>query len=84
MFVFTQRWDEAIAQLRYGIDLNPNYWFDYYFLGRAYEQKGQFPLAIQTLRKGLELEGNTELWAALGHALAVRRRSTLHFSPSNP
>jgi Flp pilus assembly protein TadD len=39
--------------------------------GTAYEQKGQFPLAIQTFRKGLELEGNTELWAALAHALAV-------------
>jgi Tfp pilus assembly protein PilF len=68
VFVFT---DEAITQLRYAIDLNPHYWFDYYFLGRAYEQKGQFPLAIQTFRKGLELEGNTELWAALAHALAV-------------
>jgi TolB-like protein/Tfp pilus assembly protein PilF len=75
VFVFTQRWDEAITQLRYAIDLNPNYWFDYYFLGRAYEQKGQWDLAIQSFQKGLELEGNTELWAGLGHAFAVSGNS---------
>jgi tetratricopeptide (TPR) repeat protein len=71
VLVFTHRWDEAIAQLRYSIDLNPNYWFDYYFLGRAYEQKGQLREAIEAFQRGLALEGNTELWAGLGHAYAL-------------
>jgi eukaryotic-like serine/threonine-protein kinase len=71
VFVFTHQWDKAIEQLRYAIDLNPNYWFDYVFLGRAYEQKGRLPEAIQTFKRGLELEDNTELWAGLGHAYAA-------------
>ena len=41
VFVFTHQWDNAIEQLRLSIDLDPNYWFDHYFLGRAYVQKGR-------------------------------------------
>jgi Tfp pilus assembly protein PilF len=41
VFVFTHQWDKAIEQLRTSIDLDPNYWFDHYYLGRAYEQKGR-------------------------------------------
>jgi serine/threonine protein kinase len=71
VFVFTHRWDEAIETLRSAIDLDPSYWFDYNFLGRAYEQKGRFSEAIETFKRGLALEGNTELWAGLGHTYAV-------------
>ncbi len=71
VFVFTHQWDQAIEQLRYAIDLDPNYWFDYCFLGRAYEQKGRLSEAIETFKRGLALEGNTELWSGLGHAYAV-------------
>jgi eukaryotic-like serine/threonine-protein kinase len=71
VLVFAHRWDEAIQELRYAIDLDPNYWFDYNFLGRAYEQKGRLPEAIEAFKHGLTLEGNTELWAGLGHAYAV-------------
>jgi eukaryotic-like serine/threonine-protein kinase len=71
VFVFTHQWDKAIEQLRYAIDLDPNYWFDYCFLGRAYEQKGRLSEAVETFKRGLVLEGNTELWSGLGHAYAV-------------
>jgi eukaryotic-like serine/threonine-protein kinase len=71
VFVFTHQWDKAIEQLRSSIDLDPNYWFDHYFLGRAYEQKGRFPEAIVALKKGISLEGTTEVWSSLGHAYAV-------------
>ena len=71
VLVFTQQWDEAIQELRAAIDLDPNYWFDYNFLGRAYEAKGRLPEAIESFQHGLKLEGNTELWAGLGHAYAV-------------
>ena len=46
VLVFTRQWDKAIEQLRYSIDLDPNYWFDYYFLGRAYEQRRRLPEAL--------------------------------------
>jgi len=50
VFVFTHQWDKAIEQLRTSIDLDPNYWFDHYYLGRAYEQKGRFPEAIAAFK----------------------------------
>jgi tetratricopeptide (TPR) repeat protein len=71
VFVFTHEWDKAVKQLRYAIDLDPNYWFDYLFLGRAYEQNGRLPEAVETFKRGLALEGNTELWSGLGHADAA-------------
>ncbi|MBV9084700.1 MAG: tetratricopeptide repeat protein, partial [Acidobacteriaceae bacterium] len=70
-FVFTHQWDKAIEQLRSSIDLDPNNWFDHYFLGRAYVQKGRFPEAIATLKRAISLEGTTEVWASLGHVYAV-------------
>jgi serine/threonine protein kinase/tetratricopeptide (TPR) repeat protein len=71
VLVFTHQWDRAIEQLRNAIDLDPNYWFDHYFLGRAYEQKGRLPEAIASFQRGIALEGNTEVWSSLGHAYAV-------------
>ena len=71
VLVFTHQWDKAIEQLRTAIDLDDGYWFDYCFLGRAYEQKGKLPEAIATFQRGLTLEGNTELWSGLGHAYAA-------------
>jgi serine/threonine protein kinase/Flp pilus assembly protein TadD len=76
IFVFNRQWDEAIQQLRYAIDLDPNFWFDYVFLGRAYEAKGKLPEAIDTFKRGLALEDNTELWSGLGHAYATSGNKT--------
>jgi tetratricopeptide (TPR) repeat protein len=71
VFVFTHQWDKAIEQLRTSIDLDPNYWFDHYYLGRAYEQKGRFPEAIAAFEQGISLGGVTEVWSSLGHVYAV-------------
>jgi serine/threonine protein kinase/tetratricopeptide (TPR) repeat protein len=71
VFVFTHQWDKAIEQLRTSIDLDPNYWFDHYFLGRAYEQKRRFPEAIAAFKQGISLGGVTEVWSSLGHVYAV-------------
>jgi tetratricopeptide (TPR) repeat protein len=71
VFVFTHQWDKAIEQLRTSIDLDPNYWFDHYFLGRAYEQKARLPEAIASFKRGISLEGTTEVWSSLGHVYAV-------------
>jgi tetratricopeptide (TPR) repeat protein len=62
--------------LRGAIDLDSSSWFDHFFLGRAYEQKGKLPEAIEVFKQGLALEGNTELWGALGHAYAVSGNRT--------
>jgi tetratricopeptide (TPR) repeat protein len=37
VLVFRRQGDKAIQSLRAAISLDPNYWFDYCFLGRAYE-----------------------------------------------
>ncbi len=71
VFVFTHQWDKAIEQLRTSIDLDPNYWFDHYFLGRAYVQKGRFPDAIAALKQAISRDGTTEVWSSLGHVYPV-------------
>jgi len=70
--VFTRQWDRAIDQLRAAIDLDSTYWLDHVFLGRAYEQKHDFPKAIAAFEKALKLDqDHSEIWSALGHAYAV-------------
>jgi eukaryotic-like serine/threonine-protein kinase len=71
VFVFTHQWDKAVEQLRSSIDLDRNNWFDHYFLGRAYVQKGKFPEAIAVLKQAILLGGTTEVWSSLGHVYAV-------------
>ncbi len=72
VLVFTRQWDPAIAQLHSDIDLEPNFWFDHCFLGRAYEAKGRLPEAIAEFQNALALDkGNTEIWSGLGHAYAL-------------
>ena len=70
--VFAREYDQAIEQLRSGLDLDQAFWFAHYFLGRAYEQKGRLPEAIAEFQRALELEkDNAENWANLGHAYAL-------------
>jgi adenylate cyclase len=38
---------------------------------RAYEAKGKLAEAVATFKRGLQLEGNTELHPGLGHAYAL-------------
>jgi serine/threonine protein kinase/tetratricopeptide (TPR) repeat protein len=72
VLVFTRQWDAAIVQLRSNIELDPNFWFDHCYLGRAYEQKGRLPEAIAAFERALALDqDNTEIWSGLGHAHAL-------------
>src|ERR1700691_4630687 len=72
VLVFTRQWDPAIAQLHSDIELDPNFWFDHCFLGRAYEAKGRLPEAIAEFQSALALDkDNTEIWSGLGHAYAL-------------
>lgn len=70
--VFSGHWDTAIEQLRSAEELDPTYWLDADFLGRAYEAKGRFPEAIAEFQRGLELDkDNPELLSNLGHCYAA-------------
>jgi serine/threonine protein kinase/tetratricopeptide (TPR) repeat protein len=72
VLLFTRQWDPAIKNLRSLEELDPTFWFDACFLGRAYEQKGNLPEAIAEFQRGVELEkSNSETWSGLGHAYAV-------------
>jgi eukaryotic-like serine/threonine-protein kinase len=72
VLVFTRQWDPAIAQLQSDIELEPNFWFDHCFLGRAYEAKGRLPEAIAEFKTALTIDNdNTEIWSGLGHAYAL-------------
>jgi eukaryotic-like serine/threonine-protein kinase len=72
VMVFNRQFDDAIAQLRSDIELDPNFWFTHCYLGRAYEAKGMLPEAIAEFKRAQALDpDNTEIWAGLGHAYAV-------------
>ena len=77
VFVFTHQWEKAIEQLRTSIDLDPNYWFDHYFLGRAYAQKGRFPEAIAAFKQGMSLGGVTEDGPALDTPMRCRAKGKM-------
>jgi serine/threonine-protein kinase len=70
--IFTRQWDRAVEQLRAAIDLDATYWLDQVFLGRAYEQKHDFPKAIAAFEQALKLDqDHAEIWSALGHVYGV-------------
>ena len=75
--LFLRQWDPAIEQLRSAQDLDPTFWFDACFLGRAYEQKGRLPEALAEFQRAVELEkDNSETWSSLGHAYALSGNRT--------
>jgi tetratricopeptide (TPR) repeat protein len=47
VYVFTREWDKAIEQLRYAIELDPNYWFDYNFRRKSKAAQEQVSCARQ-------------------------------------
>ncbi len=69
---YAQQVPQAIDQFQKTLALDPSFVMAHVYLGRAYEQTGNFPAAIAELRKALELSGDdsNEL-AALGQALAA-------------
>jgi tetratricopeptide (TPR) repeat protein len=64
------RFDEALAQFKKTITLDPNYVRVYQHMGYAYEWHRMFPEAIAAYRKGVSLAGETlEVQADLARAL---------------
>ncbi|MCZ6877960.1 MAG: tetratricopeptide repeat protein, partial [Acidobacteria bacterium] len=71
-FYFECRYDEAIEEYLYTLEIDPNYGMARYFLGQAYAQKGMYRQAITELERAVLLaQGTPESMAALGHAHAI-------------
>ena len=67
-----RQYDRSIAQLRGTLEMDPSYEWAHLILGQAYEQKGEYGLALNELRKAVELSHNSPLMvSALAHAYAV-------------
>ena len=69
---FERDYDEAIAEYRRCVEMDPHFGLGFYFLGQAYEQKGRHEDAVSALERALSLTGgSSEVIAALAHAHAM-------------
>jgi TolB-like protein/DNA-binding winged helix-turn-helix (wHTH) protein/Tfp pilus assembly protein PilF len=67
-----REYDRSIAQLRDTLEMDPAYEWAHLILGQAFEQKGQFSLAIEELQKAVDLSHSSPLTlSALAHAEAL-------------
>lgn len=57
---FARRTDEAIAQLKQVVQMDPNFAIAHIFLAHAYQQKEMFDDAISEAQKAMELLGGSE------------------------
>ena len=55
------RADQAIELYRKALDLEPNYHFAHWAMGRAYHVKGMYPEAVAALEKAVELNGRNNM-----------------------
>jgi serine/threonine-protein kinase len=67
---FARRPEEAIAQCRKTIDLDPGFFRTYWVFGLACAEKGMYPEAIQNLEKARELVGDATFAAQILSGLA--------------
>jgi TolB-like protein/Tfp pilus assembly protein PilF len=66
----SRRYDEAIAQLRKTIEIDPRFYIAHYYLGQAFQLKGQLSEAITEYQKAVDLDDDPEALAYLGQAYA--------------
>jgi len=63
--------DRLVEVSRRGLALNPNEWFEHFYLGAGYEGTGKHLEAISEYQKAVELSGgDQDATAALAHAYA--------------
>ena len=69
---YAHRYDQAIAQSRETLEMDPNFGPAYYGLGRAYGQKGMYDEAIGAVNKARTLlAGDPSVVAELGYVYAA-------------
>jgi len=65
-----RRYDEAIAQLRKTLEIDPRFYLARYYLGEALQMKGQLTAAIAEYRGAVDLNDDPLALALLGQAYA--------------
>ena len=65
-----RRYDEAIAQLRKTLEIDPRFYLARYYLGEALQMKGELTAAIAEYRAAVELNDDPLPLALLGQAYA--------------
>jgi len=60
---YFRRYDQAAVELHKTLELDPNYWIGYFFLGQVYAQQGRFDDAIAAQRKSAERFGSAVSWS---------------------
>jgi serine/threonine-protein kinase len=69
LYTLARRFDEAVAEFRGIMELDPLYYKAYTSLGRAYAQQGKYDEAAEMLEKGRGMAGDLpNILAALGQA----------------
>jgi len=53
--LYARQYDRAVARSLEAVDMDPSAFSAYYYLGRAYQQKGRLPWAISSLEQGVEV-----------------------------
>src|SRR5204862_5164932 len=60
--------EEAIAEGKRTVQLDPNYLYEFPILGEAYREKGMFPEAIEIYKKAQEITGVPQRGLAVTYA----------------
>jgi tetratricopeptide (TPR) repeat protein len=80
IFYFARRYDEATEQLTKVLDMDPNYWGAYNWLGLTHAKKERYEDALATCQKMNDITGLTPLTQfgyTYGHALLGKREEAL-------
>lgn len=73
-FYFAREYDRAIDQFKKAAEMAPDLWLAHYYLGLAYEQKGDSPRAVSEFQKAMAIDEIPEVMSGLGHNYAVSGR----------
>jgi len=75
-YYYARRYDEAIAQLRKTLEMDPGYYYAYITLGEALEMKGAGDTAIAEYQKARALNDDPSVLGLLAHAYAASGTKT--------
>ena len=66
-YIYANRFDEAIVQLRKTVEMDNSFYFAHWILGEALELKGQLPEAMAEYQRAIALNDDPFPKALLGH-----------------
>ena len=75
-YYLARRYDEAIAQQRKTLEMDPGFYYAHFILGEALAAKGAFEQAIEEYRKAHALDDDPWVLGLLGHAYASSGNKT--------